>query len=124
MARSAVQIAIEAVEEAHETAPELSLSARKLLSFTGLCNALADLAERAKCGCDRDENASMNVETKVYKEFAAIQAQVLTHQLDAEGTAKLRELEELMGRQDSSASTQFSQGLELPTATNKTPNQN
>jgi len=115
--KSAVDRAIEAVDSAQNDAPDLQLHARSLLTFTGLANAYANLAERASSECTRDECAAMNVEVKVYKAFAEIQAQVFEHELDARGTAKLQDLEDLITRRDSGAGS-FSEEDELPKATN------
>lgn len=120
--KSSAERAIEALEKAQEKAPDLSLSAARLLSFTGYANALADLAERAESGGDRDENASMNVEIKALKMFAEIHAKVLEHQLDVEGQRKLDELLAQIGRRESGATTSWESEPDLPTTVNKGPN--
>ena len=119
---TAEQRAIASLEEAQQHEPGLNLCAAQLLTFNGYVNALANLAERAKAGGDRDENASMNVEVKALKMFQEIHASVLTFKLDSEGNAKLAELESLIGRKESGASTSFDQDYDPPTITHKGPN--
>ncbi len=106
-ALDAAEIAISSLAAAQEHEPDLEISAAKLLTFNGYLNALADLAIRSQGTNDRDSNASMNVEVKVLKLFAEIHTKVLEHQLDSEGTRKLQELLDQMGRRDSGATTSF-----------------
>lgn len=119
---TAEQRAIASLEEAQQHEPGLNLCAAQLLTFNGYVNALADLAERAKSGGDRDENASMNVEVKALKMFQEIHASVLTFKLDAEGNAKLAELENLIGRKESGATTSFDPEYDPPTLTDQGTN--
>ena len=116
---SAAARAVASLEEAQVSEPKLSLFATKLLTFNGYINALASLTERAQLGGDRDENASMNVEIKALKLFSEIHSKVLEHQLDQEGTRKLQELLDQIGRRDSGATTSFDGDFSPPA---KTPN--
>lgn len=119
---SAAERAIASLAKAQDSEPGLSLAASELLTFNGYVNALADLAGRAKSGGDRDENASMNVECKALKMFAEIHSKVLEHQLDAEGTRKLQELLDQIGRRESGATTSFDDGFDPPSSPNEGAN--
>lgn len=116
-ALDATESAIASLSSAQEQEPDLDNGAAVLLTFNGYTNALADLAERAKLGADRDENASMNVEVKALKMFAEIHAKLLEHKLDSEGTRKLQELLDRMDRRDSGASTSRGDDWSPPSAT-------
>lgn len=115
----AAERAIASLADAQAHEPAMALDAARLLTFAGYANALADLVGRSRCAADRDEISCMNVEVKVLKMFAEIHAKVLEHQLDAEGTRKLQELLDQIGRRESGATTSFDDGFDPPSAPDK-----
>lgn len=115
-AKSAAERAIALVEAAQEYEPEATPEAMQLLTVTGICNAIADVYQRAAMGGNRDENSSWRMQLKCLEQLSDIVGKVLTIDTFQEVSERISRVEEFLSRKAAGAATSFAEGFDPPPA--------